>query len=344
MNIFRSIFNSLTGIPKVRLVPYLGYGTANRLHLLGRALDDDALNIQQEQSFWQTLVNTYKQFDTDEIAGAKVELTLPSGAKLQVLTGPKGYFVFDGEQEESLLPFVDGQGWMPLKTRFAEEPKDSVISGGNFYEGEMLIPPSSSKFGIISDIDDTILHTGVTSFLKWRVLKNSLFKNAYDRISLEASPQLYQSLHQGVSGREQNPFFYLSNSPWNLYEYLRLFLMVNGFPKGPILLRHFRTPFDRSARPEKPHKQREILNLLQTYPHLKFVLIGDSGEHDPAIYTEIAERFPDRILAIYLRSVKHRRRMRRVQGLIEQFKTVPVVSVKHSKEAMAHARELGLIQ
>lgn len=343
MNILRVIFNSLTGKPKVRLSPYLSYGSEFHLHLLGRALDDDALKIKERQSFWYTLKNTYKQFDVDEIAGAKVELELPSGTNLQAQTGAQGYLIFDMTLESSLSAYTDSHGWVTMQTRFLEEVKDSTISGDNRFEAQMLIPPNTAKFGVISDIDDTLLHTGVTSFLKWRVLKNSLFKNAYDRIYLEGAPALYQKLHKGRSGVEQNPLFYLSNSPWNLYEYLRLFLSVNNFPKGPILLRHFRTPFDRSTRPEKPHKQREILNLLQSYPDLNFVLIGDSGEHDPAIYTEIAERFPDRILAIYLRSVKHRRKMERVEGLISEFKTVPVVSVKHSDQAIEHARELGLI-
>lgn len=325
------------------MTTYLSYGNQTHLYLLGRALDDDALTIKQHQSIWYTLKNTYKQFDVDEIAGAKVELELPDGRCLQSQTGPQGYLIFDMALESNLLSYADSHGWVTMQTRFAQEVKDSIISEDNRFEAQMLIPPSTAKFGVISDIDDTLLHTGVTSFLKWRVLKNSLFKNAYDRIYLEGAPKLYQKLHKGVDGVQQNPFFYLSNSPWNLYEYLRLFLSINNFPKGPILLRHFRTPFDRSTRPEKPHKQREILNLLQSYPSLKFVLIGDSGEHDPAIYTEIAERFPDRILAIYLRSVKHRRRMQRVQGLIDEFKTVPVVSVKHSDQVIEHARKLGLI-
>src|SRR5690606_18909928 len=126
--------------------------------------------------------------------------------------------------------------------------------------------------------------------------------------------------------------------------YLKLFLEINGFPKGPILLRDFRSPFDRSLKPEKPHKQKEILNILKTYPHLNFILIGDSGEHDPRIYTDIAAQFPDRILAIYLRSVRHRKRMQRVKSIVDNFETVPVVSVKTSKEAEEHAREMGYIK
>ena len=236
------------------------------------------------------------------------------------------------------------EGWLPLKVKFAQQIPNSTISSNNEFPAELLIPPVTAEFGVISDIDDTIMHTGVTSFLKWRVVRNSLFKNAYDRISLEGSPQFYKTLHMGKEGYGKNPVFYLSNSPWNLYEYLKLFLEINDFPKGPILLRDFRTPFDKTLKPEKPHKQKEILNILKTYPDLKFILIGDSGEHDPRIYTDIAVQFPDRILAIYLRSVKHKRRMRRVQSIVDNFKTVPVLSVNVSKEAEDHARANGFIE
>src|SRR5690606_23392863 len=90
---------------------------------------------------------------------------------------------------------------------------------------------------------------------------------------------------------------------------------------------------------EKPQKQHEILNILKTYPELNFILIGDSGEHDADIYLEIAERHPNRILAIYLRSVKHKRKMLRVKSLFENYETIPVLLVESSKQAIVHAEK-----
>ena len=138
--------------------------------------------------------------------------------------------------------------------------------------------------------------------------------------------------------------FYVSHSPWNLYRYLELFLRQNNFPKGPILLRNLSNLLKRKTQDEKPQKQKEILNLLKTYPNLPFILIGDSGEHDPDIYMEIAEEFPDRILAIYLRSVKHKKKMLRVRGLVENYKTTMVLMVESSAQAIEHARTHGFIQ
>jgi phosphatidate phosphatase APP1 len=328
----------------VKLANYRSYGTPSHLYLLGRALDDDKLTMAEDQSFFQTLKNTFKQFDSYEISDVEIAMQLPNKDTLVTKTNSEGYFLFDQPAPVDLEQFADDEGWVHLGTAFLKEVKNSFISNGNDFEAELLIPPSSAKFGVISDIDDTILHTGVTSFLKWRVLKNSLFRNAHDRISLKGAPEFYQKLHKGKSGNEQNPVFYLSNSPWNLYEYLKLFLQLNDFPKGPILLRDFRTPFDKTLKPEKPHKQKEIINILKTYPHLNFILIGDSGEHDPGIYTEIAGQFPNRIIGIYLRSVKHRRKMLQVQSLVDNFETVPLLLVNKSDEAEEHARTHGFIQ
>ena len=342
-NIFRKLINRITAKQNVRIAAYRSYGTRDHLYQLGRALDDDNLTMEEDQGFRRTLVNTYKQFDTDEIVGAEVALQLPNGAVLTTTTNKEGYFLFDKTTSINLKKYANEEGWVPLSASFVGEVPNSIISSGNKFQAELLIPPATAKFGVISDIDDTILETGVTSFLKWRVVHNSLFKNAHKRISLEGSPEFYQKLHRGKSENEQNPMFYLSNSPWNLYQYLVLFLELNQLPKGPILLRDFRTPFDKTLKPEKPHKQKEIVNILKTYPHLNFILIGDSGEHDPRIYTDIAVQYPDRILAIYLRSVKHKKRMQRVESIVDDFKTVPVLSVETSKEAEQHAREHGFI-
>src|SRR5690554_6109286 len=222
-----------------------------------------------------------------------------------------------------------------------------MTRSGNVFKGEIVIPSETAKFGVISDIDDTILHTGLTSRFKWRVVKNTIFKRAEKRIPLEGAADFYTQLHNGKTGSDCNPIFYVSHGPWNLYGYLELFLGTHNFPKGPILLRDFGNPltkiFQRQEKKEKPEKQREILNILKTYPKLSFILIGDSGEHDPDIYIEIAEAHPERILAIYMRSVNHRKRMIRVKGLFKEYETVPVLLVENSYEAIKHAQQMGFL-
>ena len=85
------------------------------------------------------------------------------------------------------------------------------------------------------------------------------------------------------------------------------------------------------------------MDILKTYPEMRFILIGDSGERDADIYIEIAELFPNRIIAIYLRSVNHKKRILRIQGLIDNYKSTPALLVKSSAQAIEHARQNGFI-
>lgn len=328
---------------QILITPYRSYATPHHLYVSGRVLDNLPLQIKQKQSFFSTIKNTYKQFDSFEIPDAEVQLKLPNGQEFKTITNAEGYFVFNKKSKENLAEYCNENGWLKFELYYKGKIYPNTNLLANPFKGELLVADENAEFGVISDIDDTILHTGVTSFLKWRLLKNSLFTNAYQRIPLEGAPKLYNQLAQGVQKTSSNPTFYISNSPWNLYEYLKLFLDYNNFPKGPILLRNLRGPLDRTTKPEKPHKQRQIINILKSYPKLKFILIGDSGEHDASIYTEIAEQFPERILCIYLRSVKHKKQMQRVKGIIDEFKTTPVLMVNTSKEAENHAREQGYI-
>lgn len=329
-----------------KIIPFRSYGTGTHLYAKGRALEDENIDLSK-RGFFSMLRIAYKRFGTDLIKNTNLILTLADGRKIDVRTDNQGYFLVN-QTVENLLGMIDEDGFMQYEIAFAEEIKDRKIQNDNKFKGEIIIPSNTAKFGVISDVDDTIIHTGLTSRLKWQVVKNTIFKRAEKRIPLEGAADFYTKLQQGMSGNECNPIFYVSHSPWNLYRYLELFLNANNFPKGPILLRDFVNPLTKIFKPkqtgEKPEKQKEIINILRTYPKMPFILIGDSGEHDPDIYIEIAEQHPERILAIYMRSVNHKRKMIRVEGLFKNYETVPVLMVKDSKAAIQHAKLMGFIK
>lgn len=323
-------------IEQLQIIPYRSYGTDSHLYIKGRVLDNEILTHDETESFFKTVASAWQQFNTHEIADCELMLKI-GDVEILTITDRKGYFLIDAILPLSISSISNREGWVSFELHAvnAKMPSASCV-------GEFLVPEQAADFGVISDIDDTILNTGVTSFLKWRVLFNSFFVNAFRRIPLKNAPEFYAKLHLGIDGAEKNPIFYLSNSPWNMYQYLKAFLDHNNFPKGPILLRSFNSFFER-VKSAKPHKQKEILNLLNAYPKLNFILIGDSGEHDASIYTEIAAQFPHRILCIYLRSVTHRAKMRRVKSIVDNFRTTPILLVENSDLAIAHARESGFI-
>ena len=323
----------------LQIISFQTYGTSNHLYLRGRAIEDESINLEQKGAF-KLLFNAWKRFETDEIKNTQIRVKVGNDTFFYTQTNNRGYFLFD-EKVEALNEYANEEGWVHLEFSYSTENIKRTIQSENRFPGEMLIPSNKSKFGIITDIDDTILHTGLVSILKWRVLFNTLLTSAGKRIPLEGAPEFYHLLHHGKTGNESNPIFYVSHSPWNLYRYLKYFLKKNNFPKGPIILRSFPKPF--SKKDKTPQKQKEIVNILKTYLELKFILIGDSGEHDPYIYKEIVKLFPDRILAIYLQDVNHKKKMIRVNDLYENYKTIPVLLVDSSKQALEHARLHGYI-
>ncbi len=326
----------------LQIIAFQSYGTNSHFFARGRALEDESIDLENK-SFLGLLINTWKRFETDEIKHTVLNLKLPNNKIIKATTDDHGYFKIETALE-NLKDLTNEEGWLSFELSYSDVNIKRSIQNNNRFPGELLIPHDKAQFGVASDIDDTVLHTGLVSTLKWRVIINTVFKNAKNRMPLEGAAAFYHLLHRGASGESANPIFYVSHSPWNLYRYLELFLKQNDFPKGPILLRSFKNLFKKKEEGEKPQKQKEIINLLKTYPDLPFILIGDSGEHDPDIYIEIAELFPDRIKAIYLRSVKHEKKMLRVRGLLDNYQTTPALLVESSQQAIEHARENGFIK
>ena len=326
---------------ELQIITFSTYGTASHLYIKGRALEDERIDLLEE-GLTSVLKNTWKRWGTDEIKNTSLVVELSNGKRIETKTDSEGYYLIE-EEIKDLKTNFDAKEWLSYTVSYGNTSFKNKISQENRFYGEMLIPSNNAEYGVISDIDDTILHTGVASVLKWRAILNTFFKNVKNRIPLEGAADFYHELYKGKSGESENPMFYVSNSPWNLYRYLQFFLEKNNFPKGPVLLRNLREPFDKGSKTERPHKDHEIRNILKTYPDMNFVLIGDCGEHDATIYKQIATEFPNRILAIYLRSVAHKRKMKRIKDLFSDYAITPVLLVKTSAEASDHAKKNGLL-
>jgi phosphatidate phosphatase APP1 len=325
----------------LQVITFQSYGTDNHFYMRGRALEDETINLEQKGLFG-LLINSFKRFESDEIKHTELKITLPNKTVLKTKTDDHGYFKVD-EKLEGLSALTNAEGWLCFEVAYDDVNIKRSIQHSNRFPGELLIPSSNAEYGVISDIDDTIIHTGVVSTLKWKVLINSIFKSATSRIPLEGAAEFYHKLHRGSSGEHANPIFYVSHSPWNLYRYLEFFLKQNAFPKGPILLRSFKDIFKKKSG-DRPQKHVEIVNILKAYPKLKFILIGDSAEYDADIYMDLANEFPAQVSAIYLRSVSHKKKMLRVKSLFKEYKKLPVLLVESSEEAIAHAKKHGFVK
>ncbi len=316
-------------------MPYGGYANTTKLFAQARVLEDEGIIHSVKDSRLRNLYHAFKRFESDEVPGVSVKATWGTDEKVLV-SDHEGYIHLEGSH--SFKEIGQDISWLPLQFQLIHE--NEIVHKAR---SEVMLPASNARYGIISDIDDTILHTGVNSLLKWRLIVNSLLTHSHHRIPLDGAPEFYQLLHRGRKDAPRNPIFYLSNSPWNIFDYVEEFLMKNDFPKGTLIMRDIGLEhFGKRDFTEK-NKYQKVVHILETYPHLPFILIGDAGEMDTDIYLHIARQFPGQVHCIYIRSVKRVSKVRRVQSLIEQQGEDQVVLLRHSSDGIAHAREIGII-
>lgn len=174
----------------------------------------------------------------------------------------------------------------------------------------------------------------------------TLLGNAYTRLPFEGVSAFYRALTFGTGPSADNPIFYVSSSPWNLYDLLQDFFHIEELPNGPLFLRDFGiTPEQFIVGGHGSHKREAIDELLETHPELPFLLIGDSGQEDPEIYAAVARDHPERILVVYIRDVTTEKRNHEVKAIAAELKEtgVEMVLVKDSLEAARDAVGSGFI-
>jgi phosphatidate phosphatase APP1 len=264
------------------VLPYLGYGAAGKATLCGRVLQVEGFRATlATERRWRNLAAFVKRMESDEVPGARVRATF-QGRSSEAVTNREGYFHFD-------LPGPKRAGWHDVALELVSP------QAGARATGQVIVPAASADFGVISDIDDTLVASGATR--KLSMIVRLALSNALTRKPFSGVGAFYRALHRGA-----NPLFYVSKSPWNLYLPLVEMMRAQRIPLGPLMLRDYGLHLARRGR--LGHKAVQIERILGTYAKLPFVLIGDSGEEDPEIYSEVVRRHPGRVLAIYIRAIE----------------------------------------
>jgi phosphatidate phosphatase APP1 len=336
-----------TTIPLV--VPFLGHGSPRRVQIAGRAVlgrpaaagrrlvvpdggvlapvatGEQARAPLSRRGVLRTSIN---RFLTVEAAGAAVTVRTPD-AEVTVRSDRDGYLdaVVD---DPGLTP-----GWHDVE----------LDLGGTTVRAPVLVVSPDVRLGLVSDVDDTILETGLTRGLEF--LRITLLTEVTERAPLPGAAALYRAL---VCRSEEAglPVFYLSTSPWNLHEMLLEFIVLRGFPFGPLLLTDWGPGRGNLFRiGAREHKLNLIDRILDEHPDMALLLVGDTGQLDPEIYATAARKHPGRIRAIYVRrtGVLDVRRLAEVDALAAEVTAagVPMLAVDDSVQIAEHAAGLGLL-
>ena len=289
---------SLGLIGPALMVPYRKFGTPERLRIGGRVIEDKGvISAPRSNSTRENIRLTLKRYASNEIPGARVAFAV-GGEAGEVVTDEEGFFEVEIKPAVPVSP-PPGEVWVGVKLTLAEAPH--VTEKPLTAMADVLVPGPRARFGVISDIDDTIVKTGATNFLKH--CRTVVANSAEDRVVFRGLAPFYRALRDGAGG-EGNPIFYVSSSPWNLYDLFERFLVLHDIPLGPILLKDLGLDASKWLTGGHDwHKLEQIETVLSTYPQMPFILVGDSGQRDAEIYAAAASRHPGRIAAIYIRDV-----------------------------------------
>ncbi len=336
-----AIRKRLNRIEPLVILPYRGFGNRQSVKIMGRVLEDIGLEKpSDEDTTWENIVAMFRRYTSYEIPFVRLSAMF-QGQTQEIRTDEEGYFQVTFPVNAAQL---DTQTlWHPVTFQLLDiivEGQEQVMA-----TGEVMIPDDKSAFGIISDIDDTVLVSETTRLLE--VVRLSLAENAVSRLPFHGIAAFYEALQKGRSGAAHNPFFFVSSSPWNLYDVLTDFFEINGIPKAPVLLRDLglsETKFIKEKHSE--HKPAKIRHILDTYPNLPFILVGDNGQHDPQIYSQIIREYPGRILAAYIRDVTPDAQELEIKKITEEVLShgVDMVLCADTEAASQHALAKGFIQ
>lgn len=272
--------------------PYRGFVADGVAHVRARVLEEPRFDAAAEGLRIDAMIYAnLMRWVVLDIPGAEVTISMGDVAVTE-RTDENGFVT-------ARLPVGDvAPGWHTVDFRAADDER--TVSA----VGRAVRPDPASLVGVITDIDDTILRTGMTEGL--RSIRRTLLRDAHGRKPIPGMPSLYRGLARGTGGRPESTFFYVSSSPWNLYDMLVQFLAIRGFPRGPLFLTDWRPgPLESGEGRERPgHKRARIRRILDSYPELAFVLVGDDGERDREIYQEFLDSDPERITVAMVRSVE----------------------------------------
>jgi phosphatidate phosphatase APP1 len=330
---------SALGDDPFEVLAHRGFGNGTRAYVYGRALEVQSVSVSTDSdSTFRNLLNTYRRAEADPLPFARLSIDY-AGHSTACTADDEGFFHACID-----VPAVSDDGeWNGYEVSLIAPLRPGVerVTG----KGEILVPPATARFGVISDIDDTVIQSRVSNFIQ--AARTVMLGNARTRLPFPGVAAFYRALRKGAAGDEKNPIYYVSSSPWNIYDVIAEFMDIQKIPRGPLVLRDWDIGWNAlmSSR-HADHKSAAIRNIVQLHPEMQFILIGDSSQQDPEIYRRIVAEFPARVKAIYIRDVTlSAERSASVKKLADEVLAAgsTLVLVEHTLDAAKHASAQGWI-
>lgn len=259
-----------------------GYAGPERIRVVARVLLHPSGRPGRPIDVDRTERRGFRNFFTAEVAGLAATITI-GGHRYVVETDRTGRI------DVSLPNTGLAPGWHEVVV---------TPEGGAGSTGDVLVVAPDTTFGLISDIDDTVLATNVPRALLAGY--NTFIRTEGSRRPVPGMADWYRAV---TSAHPEAPVFYLSTGAWNTYGLLVRFLARHHYPTGPLLLTDWGPTQSGWFRSGRRHKAESLARLTQELPNVRWLLIGDDGQHDPSIYAEFTDAHPGRVRAIAIRQL-----------------------------------------
>jgi phosphatidate phosphatase APP1 len=259
------------------IIPYTGYGTRSWVRVMARLL----LRRAERRPEGVQAVRGWRSFATLPVADEVVVVDV-GDRQHEARTDRGGYI--DVVVEASFEP-----GWRSVRLlRDGAAPVAAPV--------RVLAP--DMRFGVVSDIDDTVMVTALPRPLlaAW----NTFVLDENARSAVPGMAVLYERL---VTAHPDAPVIYLSTGAWNVAPTLTRFLSRNLYPPGPLLLTDWGPTTDRWFRSGQAHKRAALERLAAEFPDVRWLLIGDDGQHDQEIYGDFGASHPENVAAVAIRQL-----------------------------------------
>src|SRR5437868_6232850 len=236
-----------------RVIGYRGYGTTERALILGRVLEHTRIaSADASQARWRNLLAMLQRIDADPLPFAKVEVRIGQN-EAHIVADDEGFLRRWVETEKALRP---GE-WHTVHLDVVAGPETPVATAAHV-PGRVLVPSTRAELGVISDMDDTVLQSEITSFV--RAARLMLLENARTRLPFPGVAGFYRAVARGTQAESVNPIFYVSSTPWNLHDVITDFLDAHRIPVGPMLLRDW--DIGRDMLRTREYKLTQIREIL----------------------------------------------------------------------------------
>ncbi|GAB3978530.1 App1 family protein [Spirosoma terrae] len=326
----------LTNEPVVKV--YRGFGTERHFLIHGHAFRRSALPRKNyRDSPLVNLLAVIRLFLVKPYPGACIRIRF-NDQVMDVKAGADGYFRADFPLNQGVSP-----GWYTVRAELVSQtltPEKMLAQG----EGQILVP-HPTRLICISDIDDTFLISHSATIAKRLLVL--LTENAHSREPFAGVVDHYRLLAEAISGpHASNPFFYVSSSEWNLYDYILEFSRTNGLPDGVYWLSQLKLLSQVLQTGKTKHRTKfdRIVRIIETYPVQQFILLGDDSQEDPSIYESIVRHFPQQVRCVYIRRIRPKKQAQ-TQELLDKIEAAGVSCCyfSNSTEAHQHSVQIGLV-